>query len=137
MSISKIQYKQMCVAQDQILALYSANGWSAAEKPKRLYDALMASHSLVSAWDGDKLVSLGNAITDRHLVVYYSHLLVLPKYQRYGISSTLLKMLISKYHGFHQQVLIADGRAVEFYQKCGFDRAGMTEPMWIYQGKDR
>jgi GNAT superfamily N-acetyltransferase len=101
------------------LALYSANRWSAAEKPKQLYDALMASHSLVSAWDGDKLVCLGNAITDDHLVVYYPHLLVLPNYQRYGISSTLPKMLISKYHGFHQQVLIADG-TVEFYQKCDF-----------------
>ena len=138
MSISKIQYKETCdLAQDQILALYSTNGWSAAEKPKQLYDALMASHSLVSAWDGDKLVGLGNAITDGHLVVYYPHLLVLPKYQRYGIGSTLMKMLMSKYHGFHQQVLIADGRAVEFYQKCGFDRAAMTEPMWIYRGKDR
>ena len=63
------------------MALYQANGWSAAEKPLLLQKALAASHSLVTAWDGPKLVGLGNAITDGYLVVYYPHLLVLPDYQ--------------------------------------------------------
>jgi hypothetical protein len=25
---------------------------------------------------------------------------------------------------------------VEFYRKCGFERAGRTEPMWIYGGHE-
>jgi hypothetical protein len=41
----------------------------------------MGSHSLVTAWDDDRLVGLGNAISDGHLVVYYPHLLVHPDYQ--------------------------------------------------------
>jgi len=31
--------------------------------------------------------------------------------------------------------LLTDER-FEFYRKCGFERAGKTEPMWIYAGHD-
>lgn len=138
MSSDRIQYKDTRdMTLDSILALYRANRWSAAQKPQQLYNALMASHSLLSAWDEAKLVGLVNAISDGYLVVYYPHLLVLPQYQKQGIGSKLMKMLISRYLDFHQQVLIAVPQAVEFYQKCGFERAETTEPMWIYQGSDR
>jgi hypothetical protein len=47
----------------QVVTLYKANGWSAANKPQRLLDALKNSHSLISAWDGETLVGLGSAIS--------------------------------------------------------------------------
>jgi GNAT superfamily N-acetyltransferase len=121
---------------ESVLALYHANRWSSAEKPELLHKALLASHSLVTAWDGTKLVGLGNAISDGYLVVYYPHLLVLPEYQGRGIGTRLMQMLMGRYDGFHQHVLFADGRATEFYRKCGFQRPGKTEPMWIYAGHD-
>src|SRR5687768_4869860 len=74
---------------ESILALYRANEWSSAQKPDLLQRALLASHSLVTAWDDVKLVGLGNAISDGHLVVYYPHLLVLPGYQGRGITFIL------------------------------------------------
>jgi GNAT superfamily N-acetyltransferase len=119
-----------------VLALYRANEWSSAHKPDLLHKALQASHSLVTAWDGSKLVGLGNAISDGYLVVYYPHLLVLPDYQGHGIGTRLMQMLMARYEGFHQHMLTADGRALDFYRKCGFERAGKTEPMWIYAGHD-
>jgi len=63
-----------------LLTLYKANGWSAADKPDLLRKALLNSETLISAWDVETLVGLGNAISDGHLVVYYPHLLVLPEY---------------------------------------------------------
>jgi len=119
-----------------LLALYRANQWSAAEKPELLHSALLNSHSLVTAWDDTRLIGLGNTISDGHLVVYYSHLLVLPEYQGRGIGSRLMRMLMAHYQDFHQHILVADGRALDFYRKCGFQRAGKTEPMWIYAGHD-
>jgi len=80
MSSSAIRYSNRRTLQlESVLALYRANGWSSAEKPQLLRQALLASHSLVTAWAGRKLVGLGNAISDGHLVVYYPHLLVLPE----------------------------------------------------------
>ena len=121
---------------DGVLALYRANEWSSAQQPDLLHKALLASHSLITAWDGSKLVGLGNAISDGCLVVYYPHLLVLPEYQGRGIGTRLMQMLMARYAGFHQHMLVADGRAIEFYRKCGFERAGKTESMWIYAGHD-
>ena len=137
MSGSSITYsKTRDIPLNALLRLYSANEWSSASKPNELRDALMNSHALLTAWDGDRLVGLGNAISDGHLVVYYPHLLVDPEYQGNGIGSELMRRLKAVYEGFHQHVLIADGRAIDFYEKCGFTRAGKTEPMWIYEGKD-
>jgi predicted N-acetyltransferase YhbS len=70
------------------------------------------------------------------MVVYYPHLLVHPDYQGRGIGSELMERLMSKYRGFHQHMVVADGRAIDFYRKCGFQRAGKTESMWIYAGDD-
>ena len=107
---------------DDILALYRANEWSCLSKPKELYDGVMNSHSLVTAWDGEDLIGLGNAISDGSLVVYFPHLLVLPDYQRRGIGTRIMEKLLSKYKGFHQQILLAEG-TVDFYRKCGFRMA--------------
>jgi ribosomal protein S18 acetylase RimI-like enzyme len=137
MSASAIHYSgKRELPLESILSLYRANEWSSAEKPDLLHKALLASHSLISAWENAKLVGLGNAISDGHLVVYYPHLLVLPDYQRRGIGSEIMRRLQARYAGFHQHMLMADGRALDFYRKCGFERAGKTEPMWIYAGHD-
>ena len=124
------------ISLQSILALYQANEWSAAEKPTQLYQALMHSHSLVSAWVGAELVGLGNAISDGHLVVYYPHLLVHPSYHGRGIGRMIMDQMQETYGAFHMQILTADGKAIDFYQKVGFERAGETEPMWIYKGNE-
>ena len=121
---------------EEVIALYEANNWSSAKKPDQLYAALRDSHTLISAWVGGKLVGIGNAISDGHLVVYYPHLIVLPDFQGRGVGGAILEKLKARYAGFHQHMLVADGLAVDFYAKHGFERAGKTEPMWIYGGRD-
>ncbi len=124
------------IEKDEVLALYHANDWSSAKKPKELMAALRNSHSLVTARISGKLVGLGNAISDGHLVVYYPHLLVHPDFQGQGIGRKMMDAMQTIYGSFHQQMLTADGKAIDFYEKLGFKRAGKTEPMWIYAGKD-
>ena len=119
-----------------IVELYEANGWSSAQKPQALHQALIHSHSLISAWHDEKLVGVGNAISDGYLVVYYPHLLVRPDYQGRGIGRTIVEKLKQRYAGMHMHMLVADSEAIAFYEKCGFTRAGKTEPMWIYDGDD-
>lgn len=121
---------------EQILPIYQLNGWSAAQKPHALHQALLNSHSLISAWSGEQLVGIGNAISDGFLVVYYPHLLVHLDYQQQGIGREIVALLCKKYEGMHMHMLVAESEAVTFYQKCGFTRAGKTESMWIYAGDD-
>jgi predicted N-acetyltransferase YhbS len=121
---------------DEVIALYRANGWSSAEKPELLMAALRNSDALVTARISGKLVGVGNALSDGFLVVYYPHLLVHTDHQAKGIGRAMMKLLQQKYASFHQQMLVADGEAIEFYGAMGFERAGRTVPMWIYDGDE-
>jgi ribosomal protein S18 acetylase RimI-like enzyme len=115
-----------------ILYLYKANRWQSADRPLELQAALRDSRQVITAWDGAKLVGLGNAISDGHLVVYYPHLLVHPDYQGMGIGGEILKRLQSHYEGFHMQMLVANPGAIKFYHAHGFEKAADTQAMWIH-----
>ena len=121
---------------ERLIELYRANGWSSAEKGELLRKALLNSHTIISAWCDERLIGIGNALSDGYLVVYYPHLLVHPEFQGKGIGSEIVRRLKLRYENFHMHILVADGRAIDFYRKCGFERAGQTESMWIYAGSD-
>ena len=121
---------------DEVIELYNANNWSAANKPDKLLNALRNSDSLVTARVSGKLIGIGNAISDGYLVVYYPHMLVHPEHQRKGVGKKMMEVLKEKYKDFHQQMLTADNEAVEFYKAMGFNKAGNTESMWVYEGNE-
>lgn len=124
------------INETEVIELYKANGWSSAEKPNELLPALRNSHSLVTARINGQLIGIGNAISDGHLVVYYPHMLVHPEFKGKGVGRLMMTKMQSIYSGFHQQMLTADGEAINFYKALGFERAGNTEPMWIYSGSE-
>ncbi|MCU7811222.1 MAG: GNAT family N-acetyltransferase [Candidatus Thiodiazotropha sp. (ex Notomyrtea botanica)] len=124
------------IEESEVVDLYEVNGWSSAQKPDKLIPALLNSDTLVTARIDGKLVGIGNAISDGHLVVYYPHMLVHPTYQGKGIGRMMMELMLTLYGSFHQQMITADVNAVGFYQKMGFEHAGTTEPMWIYSGKE-
>ncbi|MGF1778930.1 GNAT family N-acetyltransferase [Vibrio nomapromontoriensis] len=120
----------------EVVELYRANGWSSADVPERLMPALLNSDTLVTARLDEQLIGIGNAISDGYLVVYYPHMLVSPSFQGLGVGRRMMELMQSKYKDFHQQMLTADGEAVDFYTALGFERAGKTEPMWVYAGSE-
>jgi len=120
----------------EVISLYRAVGWSAADKPVQLLAGLRGSHTLVTARVAGRLVGVGNAISDGHLMVYFPHLLVHPDVQRRGVGRLLVQALLTRYTGFHMQMLTADADSVAFYRSVGFVQAGGTVPMWIYAGTE-
>ncbi len=124
------------IEKDEVIELYRANGWSSADQPDKLMPALKNSDSLITARISGQLVGIGNAISDGSLVVYYPHMLVHPDHHGKGIGRLMMELMQKKYSSFHQQMLTADGKAIGFYKTLGFERAGKTEPMWIYAGND-
>ena len=103
---------QDAIELEEVVALYRANEWSSAEKPTQLMAALRNSHSLVTARVDGQLIGLGNAISDCYLVVYYPHMLVHPEHQGRGVGKQMMQAMQQKYAAFHQQMLVADGRAI-------------------------
>ena len=124
------------ITEEEVIDLYRANNWSSAEKPKKLIPALRSSHTLITARIKGRLVGIGNAISDGYLVVYYPHMLVHPEFHGKGIGKEMMAAMQSIYSDFHQQMLTADGDAIKFYKALGFERAGKTEPMWVYAGNE-
>lgn len=124
------------LSRSDVIDLYQANRWSSAAKPDLLMTALGNSDAVVTAWAGDALIGLGNALSDRALVVYYPHLLVHPDWHGKGVGRAIIRHLQQRYAGFHQHALIADAPAIGFYERCGFTRAGDCQAMWIYAGGD-
>jgi GNAT superfamily N-acetyltransferase len=124
------------IQEGEVVELYRANGWSSAEVPEKLIPALLNSDMLVTARKSGKLIGIGNAISDGCLVVYYPHMLVDPNFHGFGVGRKMMELMQSKYKDFHQQMLTANDEAVDFYKALGFERAGKTEPMWVYAGND-
>ena len=121
---------------EQVLALYRANEWSSAEKPDALMNHLCKSHAVVTAWQGGRLIGLGNTLSDGELVAYYSHMLVHPDFHGQGIGTLIAQRLMKRYEGFHQQLLLAVGPSVRFYEKLGFKPTGDTRSMWIFPDEE-
>jgi len=121
---------------NEVFELYLANEWSSAQKLDKLIPALQHSDTLITARVEGQLVGIANAISDGYLVVYYPHMLVHPNYQRKGIGRKMMQAMLEIYKDFHQQMLTADGKAIEFYKSLGFECAGSTQSMWIYLGQE-
>lgn len=64
-----------------VVDLFSSVGWVSAQYPTRLYKALMHSSTVITAWDGDRLVGLVRVLDDSELVAYMHYVLVHPDYQ--------------------------------------------------------
>ena len=116
---------------DQLADLFDSIKWESARYPDKLRSALAQSHRVFSAWDGQRLVGLINALSDNVMTVYFHYLLVHPAYQKIGIGRTLVKMMLDAYADYYKKVLIADGPAQNFYRRCGFTPACTATPMYL------
>ncbi|GEM_PF-480337 len=128
----RIRYKRMKeLKTDDLVALYQSVNWTSANYPEKLTQAISHSQTVYSAWDGDRLIGLVNAIDDTAMTAYLHWLLVHPDYQAYGIGRTLLSHMKYHYRNYLFVLLLAEHKdVVPFYQKCGFSINPVT-PMRV------
>ncbi len=115
----------------QLQELFLSVGWSSGNYPEQLQIAMRNSDKVFSAWDGDKLVGLVNALSDSILTVYFHYLLVRPEYQSKGIGRQLMLSILEEYKEYARKVLIAYDKEVAFYKRCGFEIGEGKTPMFI------
>lgn len=107
---------------DDLQELFQSLGWLSANYPERLKKALDNSETVFTAWDGEKLVGLVNAIDDSELTAYVHYLCVNPEHQGQGIGKNLLQRVKEKYKNFLYIILIAENEElVKYYSKNGFE----------------
>ena len=125
--------KQKDFREDELATLFLSVGWSSGNYPNRLAAALRNSDGVCSAWEGDRLVGLVNALSDGAMVVYFHYLLVHPDYQRRGIGKRLLDCMLEEY-GDCMKVLIAYDAQIGFYERAGF-RVGEAKTSMSISGR--
>ena len=105
----------------QVVRLFQSVGWVSANYPEALHKALLGSSTVISAWDGDRLVGLVRALDDGAMLAYVHYVLVDPEYQGNGIAGHMIEMLKDKYRDFfYIEVMPEESKNATFYQKHGF-----------------
>lgn len=112
-----IQYtEEKKFTQEEVQHLFFSVGWISGEYPVRLHKALMNSSTVITAWDGDKLVGLVRALDDSEMVAYIHYVLVDPAYQGRGIAGTMIKMVKEKYQNYlYIEIMPEERKNAAFY----------------------
>lgn len=127
-----IKYKMIKdFKKEELEDLFLSVAWSSGKYPDKLVLAMKNSDCVVSAWDGDKLVGLINALSDGIMTAYFHYLLVNPAYQSKGIGKNLIEKILIKYENYARKVLIAYNKELGFYTRCGFKVSDNASPMFI------
>ena len=130
--MSEIQYKETKeFRREDLERLFLSVEWESGRYPDLLVKAMHGYGSVLSAWDGDRLVGMLCAIDDGVMTAYVHYLLVDPEYQGYGIGRRLVEMTKEKYSDYLKIVLVAYGNGVRFYENCGFHTAHDSVAMYL------
>ena len=107
---------------EELLILYNDAEWfTYTNNSIRLKNAVENSLKVLTAWDTDELIGLIRVVGDGQTIIYIQDILILKKYQKQGIGSTLLKMILERYKSVRQVVLMTDNteKTINFYKKNG------------------
>lgn len=106
---------------EELRELFESVGWLSGKYPERLKKALDGCATVITAWEGERLVGLVNAIDDGELTAYAHYLCVAPDCQGKGVGKTLLSLLKKKYENYLYLILHAEHDGlIPYYLANGF-----------------
>ena len=96
-------------------------GWPDPPSPEVHLGLLRGSHAVALAADdaAGKVVGFATALTDGVLSAYIPLLEVLPDYQRRGIGSALVRLVLEQLQGLYMIDLMCDTSLQPFYSRLG------------------
>lgn len=122
MVMNIIYTEEKTFTQEQVRELFLSVGWVSGEYPTRLHKALKHSSTVITAWDGERLVGLVRVLDDSEMVAYMHYVLVHPEYHGHGIAGKMIDMVKEKYKNFlYIEVMPEERKNASFYEKHGFD----------------
>lgn len=95
--------------------------WVSGNYPERLYKALMNSSTVLTVWDGGRLVGLTRVLDDTEMLAQIHYVLVDLEYQGQGIAGRMIEYIKDKYKDFlYIEGMPEDRDNLPFYLKHGF-----------------
>ena len=111
--------------------LFLSVEWSSGHYPDKLVRAMEGFETVVSAWDGNRLIGMICAMDDGIMTAYVHYLLVRPEYQGTGVGKALVERVKEIYREYLRIVVVAYDEEIGFYENCGFEKASHASPMFI------
>lgn len=108
--------------EQEIIDLYQSVGWTNYTScPEMLEEAYKNSLCILGAFEKEKLVGVVRVVGDGISIVFVQDILVLPKYQRQGVGSALMRAVLEKYAPVYQVELLTDSteKSKAFYSSVG------------------
>ena len=131
-TIMTIEYKDTKeFTAEELERLFLSVKWSSGAYPDRLVVALRNSDTVLSAWDGQRLVGLINVLDDSIMTAYIHYLLVDPEYQGHGIGRELTRRVLDRYKDYLRILLVSYEDGVAFYESLGFKTGHGKYPMFV------
>ena len=118
-------------SENDLRRLFLSVNWSSGHYPAKLVAAMKNSGSVFTAWDGDEIVGLINALDDGVMTAYVHYLLINPAYQGKGIGKELVRLITERYEDYLRIVIVAYDKEIGFYEHCGFEVGEEKSPMFI------
>ena len=139
--MNEIRFIHDLPSKDEYFKLFESTGWFRFRNPTKeeLILTLSRSYFFVIAYDGDKIIGSGRVVSDGILHAMIYDMIINPDYQRKGIGTKILNMIIDKCIEDNIgdiQLFCAQGKK-EFYLKNGFEIREEDAPGMQYNRKRR
>lgn len=106
---------------DQVQQLFLSVHWESGNYPNHLYQALMHSSTVISAWDRAQLVGLARVLDDSCMLAQIHYVLVRPDHHGQGIAGKMIELIKDKYKDFlYLEGMPENKDNVPFYVRHGF-----------------
>ena len=98
----------------------------------------MNSQTVLTAWDGERLVGLARVLDDSELVAFVHYVLVHPEYQGQKIAGNMVEYIRDKYKNYlYIEGMPEDNKNVAFYERHGFHVMESGTPIQICNFSDK
>jgi aralkylamine N-acetyltransferase len=120
----------------QIVTLYREEGWwdvDEGDDPRLVLRLISGSHCFLVVFEGERIVGMARAISDRISDAYIQDVKVLSSRRGQGIGKRMIETIIERLHadGLRWIGLIAERDSFRFYAKLGFEAMHASKPMLL------
>lgn len=126
-----------------IHSLYLSKGYSSYEdRLDTLYDAVIASDHVITAWDGNRMVGIIRSSGDQIFTQHIADLIVHPEYKTMGLASRLMDAYIDEVSEVDEVYLMVDAAPKNSFTRNwliykGFEILAETDNQTIYLMKKK